>query len=109
MNRNATRFRPVTPSNVVEVIKPRIGAHRCLYIDYGSRRALPCPWGGSRNFYYTRSDWSEGVSWVEFTINGQRFTRRAREVQVGNFGCTWVRIAGENYQIHDYLGEFQVK
>jgi hypothetical protein len=99
-----SRFQPVTPRNAAAIIAPRVGAHRCLYYDAGSRVALPSPYGDGRTFYYTRADWSEGVSWVSFTVNGHTFTRRAREVQIGNSGCTWVRIAGESYQIYEDIG-----
>jgi hypothetical protein len=99
-----SRFVPETPHNPAAVIAPRVGAHHCLYYDAGSRVALPSPYGDGRTFYHTRADWSEGVSWVRFTVNGHAFTRRAREVQVGNFGVTWVRIAGQDYQIHEDIG-----
>jgi hypothetical protein len=88
------RINPVSPPNVEQAIEGRVGAHRVLCYDVGSRKSIG-------RFYLTRSDGSEGVGHVEFTVNGHKFVRRTREVQVGNFGCTWVRIGGQDYQLHE--------
>lgn len=91
-------FRPVSPRDIPAALAGRVGAHRVLYVDERPTY-LPSPYGDGRTFYYTRADGSEGVSWAEFRVNGHTFRRRVREVQIGNFGCSWVTIGGVNYQI----------
>ena len=100
-------FKPVTPRDVKAALAGRTFAHSVLHYDAGSFVHLPCPRDGKLNFYYTRSDWSEGVSWAEFKVNGHVFRRRVRCVQVGNSGCSWVRIAGKDYQISEDYGRTQ--
>lgn len=94
-------FKPVTPRGLSAALAGRVGEHRVLAYDPGSLVHLPSPYGDGRTFYYTRSDWSEGVSWAEFTVNGHTFRRRVREVQTGNFGVSWVTIGGVSYQLHE--------
>jgi len=93
------RIAPLNPPNVkpATAIEGRVGAHRVLYYDAGSRKEIG-------DFRYTRADWSEGAGHVEFRVNGHLFRRRTREVQVGNSGCTWVRIAGQSFQLHEDFG-----
>ena len=97
----ADKFKPVTPRNFTAALAGRIGEHRCLYYDAGSLTYLPSPYGDGRTFYYTRADWSGGVSWARFTVNGHTFARRVRAVMIGNSGCSWVRIGGVSYQLHE--------
>ena len=101
-----SKFKPRNPIATVSAkaaIARRTGDYHVLYvdgIDIGGQVAL----GRYLPEVAGHACWidSTGIRrqvYMELSVEGHTFIRRAIEEMIGNFGVTWVSIHGQRYQL----------